>query len=162
GYDLEPLPRHILGPLLQQDPQGFVNSPYWTAEWVGLGPYRLAEWVPGSYVKGQAFAGYALGSPRIQEVYVYFVAGAQQTLAGMLAGTFDLPLGDIMQLDEAMLVKQELEPKGEASILTRPFSMRVSSIQFRDPSAPAARDLNVRRAMVHAVDRPLMVEALHY
>lgn len=162
AYDLEPLPKHILDPLLQQDPQNFVNSGFWTMEWVGLGPYRLSEWVPGSHVRGQAFSNYALGAPKIQEVFVHFVAGAQPTVAGVLAGTIDLPLGDIIQADEGMLLRQELERKGEGTVLTRPFSMRVGSIQFRDPRAPAARDLRVRQAMVHAVDRPLMVESLHF
>jgi peptide/nickel transport system substrate-binding protein len=118
--------------------------------------------VPGSYVKGNAFPTYALGRPKIDEVYVYFVATAQQAVAGVLAGTLDLPLGDIIQVDEGIVLKQELEARGEGSIVTKPFSMRVASIQFRDPTAPAARSLRVRQALVHAVDRRLMVEALHH
>jgi len=118
--------------------------------------------VPGSYVKGTAFAQYALGAPKIEEVYVHFVTGAQQAVAAVLAGTADLPLGSLLLVEEAVLLKQQLEARGEATILTNPFSMRVADLQFRDPSAPAARDVRVRRAMVHAVDRPLMTESLHF
>jgi peptide/nickel transport system substrate-binding protein len=160
AWDLEPLPKHILDPVVQRDPQGFVNTPFWNTEWVGLGPYRLAEWVPGSHVKGVAFPGYALGAPQIEEVYVHFVTGAPQAVAGMLAGTLDLPLGNLLNVDEAMVLKQQLETQGEASVLTNPFSLRVTDFQFRDPSGPAARDVRVRRAVVHAVDRPLMVDSL--
>ncbi len=162
GYSLEPIPKHILGPLLQQDPQSFVNNPYWTTEWVGLGPYRLAEFMPGSHVKGIAFPQYALGAPRIEEIYVHFVAGAQQAVTGMLAGTLDVPLGVVIQPEEGAILRQELVSRGDASILTSPYAVRVGSIQLRDPLAPAARDARVRRALVHAVDRPLMVEALHF
>lgn len=162
AYGQEPLPKHILGPFLQ-DPQRFVNTPYWTTEWVGLGPYRLAEFVPGSHVKGMAFPQYALGTPKIEEIYVHFVAGAQQAIAGVLAGKLDVALGTLLGAEDAMVRKQELEARGEGSVLTRPASsMRAASIQFRDPLAPAARDVRVRRALVHALDRPLMVEALHF
>ena len=162
GYAQEPLPKHILG-LFLQDPQRFVNSAYWTTEWVGLGPYRLAEFVPGSHVKGMAFAQYALGAPRIEELYVHFVAGGQQAIAGVLAGTMDLPLGTLLGYEEAMVLKQELGARGEGTVETRPSaSMRAASIQFRDPSAPAARDVLVRRALVHALDRALMTQALHF
>lgn len=162
AWDLEPLPKHILDPLLQEDPQRFLNSAHWSSEYVGLGPYRLAEWVPGSYVKGIAFPQYALGPPKIEEVYVHFVTGAQPAVAALLAGTVDLPLGSLLLVEEAMLLKQQMEPRGEALILTSPYSMRVADLQLRDPTAPAARDVRVRRAMVHAVDRPLMVESLHF
>jgi peptide/nickel transport system substrate-binding protein len=162
GYAQEPLPKHILGSFLQ-DPQRFVNSPYWTTEWVGLGPYRLAEFVPGSHVKGTAFAGYALGAPRIEELYVHFVAGGQQAIAGVLAGTMDLPLGTLLGYEEARVLKQELEARGEGTVETRPAArMRAASIQFRDPTSPAARDVLVRRALVHGLDRTLMTQALHF
>src|SRR5437879_2475588 len=55
GWDLEPLPKHILDPIIQRDVQSFSNAGYWTHDWVGLGPYRLADWITGTYIKGQAF-----------------------------------------------------------------------------------------------------------
>src|SRR5207244_13305957 len=54
------------------------------------------------------------------------------------------------------------EARSQATSFTNPCSMRVGDRQFREPSAPAARDVRVRRAMVHAVDRPLMTESLHF
>src|SRR5437667_139864 len=33
---LDPVPAHILGHLCATETQGFVNSPYWTREFVGL------------------------------------------------------------------------------------------------------------------------------
>jgi peptide/nickel transport system substrate-binding protein len=62
AWDLVPTPRHILEPLAQRDPQAFANAGYWTRDWVGLGPYRLMDWVQGSHLKGQAFRNYVLGA----------------------------------------------------------------------------------------------------
>lgn len=43
---LPPIPRHLLWDLYQQgDAQVFINSPYWTREFVGVGPFRVTNWV---------------------------------------------------------------------------------------------------------------------
>ncbi len=44
---LTPLPRHLLEPLYVTDKPNFINSPRFSNEWVGLGPYKLARWEPG-------------------------------------------------------------------------------------------------------------------
>jgi hypothetical protein len=49
---LPPLPRHILGPALESGAETFVNHPYWSHEYVGLGPYRLDRWEPGAFLEG--------------------------------------------------------------------------------------------------------------
>jgi peptide/nickel transport system substrate-binding protein len=41
-------------------------------------------------------------------------------------------------------------------------SVRVADIQFRDPQPPPARDVRVRQALLHALDKQLLVETLHY
>src|SRR5581483_2355419 len=53
------LPRHILDSQFGGlDPVAFAGLPFWTAEYVGLGPYRVADWEPGTSIEGEAFDGY--------------------------------------------------------------------------------------------------------
>ena len=56
--------------------QALINSGYWTRDWVGLGPYRIVDWVQGSYLRGQAFGEFVLGEPKIQNIIVNFVPAA--------------------------------------------------------------------------------------
>jgi peptide/nickel transport system substrate-binding protein len=160
AYELEPLPRHILEPL-QRDSQAFINAPYWSVEWVGLGPYQVADWVPGSYVKGRAFINYVLGTPKIEEIYVHFVVDANQVVARMLAGGLDLTLGSVIKTGEAALLKPQLEARGEGTVVAAPNSVRIGDFQFREPQPPPARDVRIRQAVFHSLDRKLMVDTLH-
>src|SRR6266511_3254713 len=55
------LPRHILQePLDRGDVDAFVAHPYWSTQFVGLGPWRLSRWEPGAFIEGEAFDGHAL------------------------------------------------------------------------------------------------------
>jgi peptide/nickel transport system substrate-binding protein len=160
-YPLEPLPRHILEPLIERDPQSFANATYWSRDWVGLGPYKLTEWVPGSHLSGQAFPQYALGEPKIQRVFVYFVPDANQAVARFLAGALDLTLGSLIRVEEGVILKEQLAARGEGTVVTRPEGgIRLADFQYREPAIPPARDVRVRRAMYHAIDRSLLIDTL--
>jgi peptide/nickel transport system substrate-binding protein len=160
AWDLHPLPRHILESIAAREAQAFMNSPYWTREWVGLGPYRLVDWVEGSHLKGQAFAGFGLGPPRIQEIVVSFIPDANQAVARMLADAIDVTLGNLIRAEEAGILKEQLEARGTGTVMTIPTKIRYGEFQHRAPQSPPARDVRVRQAMAHAVDRQLLVDTL--
>ena len=51
-----PLPRHILeSSFTQESLDAFAGHPYWTRAFVGLGPFRLDRWEPGSFIEAAAF-----------------------------------------------------------------------------------------------------------
>jgi peptide/nickel transport system substrate-binding protein len=161
-YELEPLPRHILEPLVGRDPQSFVNSPYWTNQLVGAGPYALTDWVPGSHLRGRAYDGYVLGRPKIDEIMVHFISDTNQAVARFLAGGIDLTVGSLIKVEEGVILRDQLQARGEGTVLTTPESTRVGDFQLRDPGAPQARSVLARRALSHALDRELLVDTLHY
>src|SRR5436190_15184327 len=69
-----PLPRHLLeSPFTQLDSASFVNHSFWTVDYVGAGPYRVERWEPGAYLDAVAFAGHALGAPKIEHLRLAFV-----------------------------------------------------------------------------------------
>ena len=64
---------NILGGLdkiLAEDKPRFTEWAYWREEYVGLGPFRIREWVRGSYMVLEANERYALGRPRIDSIEV--------------------------------------------------------------------------------------------
>ena len=59
---LVPLPEHLLAePYARGDPEAFINSPFFTSDFIGLGPYRLTRWERGSEMDYARFDGYFLG-----------------------------------------------------------------------------------------------------
>jgi peptide/nickel transport system substrate-binding protein len=78
----------------------------------------------------------------------------------MLAGTIDVTLGNTIRVDEGILLKEQMEARGEASVMTIPTKIRYGEVQYRDPQAPAARDVRVRQGMMNALDRQALVDAL--
>src|SRR5205085_2800972 len=71
---LPPLPRHLLSAALESGAQALINSPYWTMEYVGLGPYKLDRWESGAFMEVSAFDRHALGAPKIQRIKVQFMS----------------------------------------------------------------------------------------
>src|SRR5581483_4320422 len=53
-----PLPRHILEAAYENNRAGFLDQPYWLGEFVGLGPFKLREYVLGSHLMLDAFPQY--------------------------------------------------------------------------------------------------------
>src|SRR5205823_4064911 len=84
---LPPLPRHLLEQSFRsQDAEAFMANSYWTRDYVGAGPYKLAQWEVGSYLEGVAWEGHILGTPRITRIREVFIADPNTALANMLAG----------------------------------------------------------------------------
>src|SRR5579871_208601 len=64
---IPPLPQHLLQDAYQSNREGLRQLPYWTTGYVGMGPFKLQEWVAGSHLLLSAHDAYALGRPRIDQ-----------------------------------------------------------------------------------------------
>ncbi len=151
------VPRHIVGELYRQgDKKAFTNSPYWATEFVGLGPYKLGEWVQGAYTEALAFDDYVLGRPKIDRIIVRYISDATTTVANLLSGDIDLvTIGSIKMEDVEPLIRA-WEPTGAGSVIPSMTDVSSGRFQFKDPNAPWARDARVRQALLHLLDRDSM------
>ncbi|HEY3116917.1 MAG TPA: peptide ABC transporter substrate-binding protein [Chloroflexota bacterium] len=161
--DIPALPTHLLTDLYKaSDKQAFINSPYWTSEFVGLGPYKLSQWQLGSFIEGVAFDRYVLGKPKIDRIRLIYVGDVNAIVAGILSSDLDIvPMGTRFHAEELEAVRNGW---GDASgrILLGPAGARTVYFQMRDPSTAWARDPRVRRALVHAIDREGINEAVQF
>ncbi len=160
---MQPLPRHILeGPLQQLDPDGFANHPYWGAEYVGLGPYRLERWEPGAFIEGAAFDHHVLGRPKIDRVIVRFISDENTGLTNLLAGEVQLVTDRTIRFEQAMVLQREWSQNGGGTVIATPNQPRFIFFQHRpeymNPAVLA--DVRVRRAIAHAVDKQALNEGL--
>jgi len=161
--EFQPLPRHLLGDALDTgDPEGFVTLPFWTNEYVGVGPYRLTRWEPGALLEAAAFDGHALGRPKIDRLIVRFVPDENTALTNLLAGEGQYATGRSLRFEHAQVLKREWTPTAKGSVLLTPDTPRYTSVQFRTDfvNPQALHDLRVRKALVTSTDRQALNDAI--
>ena len=154
--DFAPLPRHILEQAfvnLEQNPGGadtFRNLPFWKAEYVGTGPFRLLHWEPGVSFEGGAFEGFARGRPKIERV-VHKTMADDAIMTELLAGTMDM--GQLNFEHHALL--SDWVRAGKGSLILAPGNIQPNWIQLKPEYVghPALLDVRVRRALAHSLDR---------
>jgi peptide/nickel transport system substrate-binding protein len=161
---LEALPVHVLGSLYEAgDSSAFENAPFWTStDYVGVGPYRLVDWVKGSQLTYRAFDQYFLGRPRIDEVVVRIGNDPNAVVATVMAGAVDLTVGFALGQQGAAEVKKRWDVSQEGHIASTPTHTRYVNLQ-QDPAKagnPALRDVRVRQALVQAIDRVSIAEVV--
>jgi peptide/nickel transport system substrate-binding protein len=156
------LPRHLLeGLYAAGDRAGFENSPFWKDQWAGIGPYRLKNWVLGSHIEATAMEQYFLGRPKIDELVIRYVGDPNALVAAVIAGQIDVvPMGGKVDIGQTVIVRRAWEATDGGVALPIPFGVRTIYLQFRDPTAPWARDGRVRQALIHSLDRKEFVDAL--
>ena len=161
--DLPPLPRHVIGDLYRQgDKQAFLNSPYWTAEFVGIGPYRMGVWDPGSHAEAVAFDRYFLGRPKIDRIIFRYIHDINTMVANLLAGELDMITVGSIKIQDVQTINQMWGHSGAGTVVGSINGIRHLWFQFRDPGAPYLRDVRVRQALVHGLDRQVIVDTLYY
>src|SRR5581483_8705191 len=163
--DFPPLPSHILEASFQPDQtEAFANDSFWTQDYVGIGPYRLARWEPGAYIEGEAFAGHVLGKPKIDKIRLDFSSDSRAVLARILSGDVQMTDGTSIGFPEVSVLQQEWIPQGKGNVIVHQNQWRAMHFQNRSDLATPAALLNrtIRKALAHAVDRSALNDALYY
>lgn len=151
------LPRHILEqPLanLEQDAsqaEAFANLPFWKAEYVSLGPFRLERWEPGTLMEGSAFDGYVLGRPKVDRIIIR-IMDDNTVMTNLLAGTLDL--GET-NFEQHRVLERDWVPAGKGILKQSIDNPRPLWVQQKPEYVgdPALLDLRVRRALAHSINR---------
>jgi peptide/nickel transport system substrate-binding protein len=131
-------------------------------EYVGLGPYRLVEWGPGTHILGQAFDGYVLGKPKINRVRVLFISDPQTALANILSGEVHLISDPIFGAVEGTTLEQQWAENKGGAVLYSPVGPRTAVFQMRAEHVDtrALLDPQFREAVGRGMDTPSAIEVL--
>jgi peptide/nickel transport system substrate-binding protein len=160
---IRPWAPHILRSALEEgNQQAFESHPYWMGEYIGVGPYRLARWEPGSFIEGLAFDGFALGRPNISRVVLNWSQDPNATISRMLSGHGDIAVDDALQFQEATTLQQQWFTSNEGAIILSPTRLRYVQVQARPEyvNPKSLLDVRVRRALLHAVDRQTLADIM--
>ena len=119
---------------------------------VGSGPYRFVEWQRGVKVVVERNSDYWRGTPPFARVEFLAVPDSATRVANLRAGTADLV--DRLDSDQA----RELAGVPGVKVLSVPTE-RVGYLMMNTRHGPLA-DANLRKAVAHALDRQLIIDAL--
>lgn len=146
----EMLPEHLLADL---DPAQSREWDFWK-EPVGTGPYRWVRYEPKTMIEYEANPDYFLGKPAIDRVILRF--GSTAAVLELLAenadavGTWgEVPLNDLPKLGETF------------QTFSKWFPGRRTAIYWNHANELFA-DVEVRRALTLAIDRPELAQVQHY
>lgn len=165
GYQqLDPLPRHLLEEKYRSNRAQFAVGDEWRASYVGNGPFRVDRWEPGSRLLASAYTDWVLGPPKIESIDIRFIGDPNTLFATFLAGEVHLTTSPAIRGTEAAVARDQWIPRGEGYLKTWATRLRYFFYQFREvPNwQPALTDLRVRQALLHAVDRSALVDALTF
>jgi len=163
GPSFPALPRHILSvPFAQGANEAFISHPYWSTEFVGLGPYKLDQWALGSFLEGTAFDRHVLGRSKIDRVRIVFIPDFNAVLASLLAGEAHMDIDDSIRFEQGQVLRREWGPRNGGTVLAYPQFWRWTYAQQRAEFArlQAFRDARVRKALAHSLDRQALSDAL--
>jgi peptide/nickel transport system substrate-binding protein len=151
-------PAHILADAHRtQSSDTFLQHPYWVHGFVGAGPFRLKEFVPGSHLVLAPFDQYFLGRPKIDEITVRFFTDVNTMVANVLAGEVELTFSRGFSLAQAQQLR-EIWSGGTVQLgLDNWFALWP---QFMNPDPPIMQDLRFRKALYHSIDRQGIVDNL--
>src|SRR5439155_15285711 len=156
------VPRHLFGELYASgDRTAVENSPLWSTQWIGPGPYRLTAWNLGSSIEGVAFDQYFFGRAKIDRIIIRYLGDLNTIVANVLSGDVDIvPLGAQFDIPQLVAVRRAWEGTDAGTTMPIPKGVRTLYLQLKDTSMPWVPDVRVRQALLHSLDRREFVEAL--
>lgn len=154
----DPMPRHILEDVYRENVERFVNNAYWTTGFVGLGPYKMVEWVPGSHIELERNPNYFLGEPKIDRIYFRFIEDLETLRVMMLTGDLDATIQPTIDLDAGLSLARDADP-AELQVEFLPSTVW-EHIDFNTRDNEHLQNPNVRKALLHALDRQEISDTL--
>jgi peptide/nickel transport system substrate-binding protein len=154
--ELYPFPSHVLAESFAADQQAFQSHPYWTADYVHLGPFRLVDFGLGENLVFQRFDGYFRGKPRVDRIILRAVGDPNALFAGLRAGAIDIAAERTLPTDLFAQLRDEWASGGGGTVVVKPDNWRYLLVQFnREWARPPelSQDLRTRRGLLYGLDR---------
>ncbi|MEA2638609.1 MAG: peptide/nickel transport system substrate-binding protein [Chloroflexota bacterium] len=151
---LLPYPEHLLAAHWRDEPSSLLLDPYWTGGFVGLGPFRVAAFVPGDRLELTSFDSYAFGRPRIGEIKVWLGLAHDELRAMLEDGALDVGLAPSLNAADAMGLRTTWDAAQRGETITYPGHNVLLIFQLRPVGAGSAlHDPAVRRSLALAINR---------
>lgn len=155
------LPRHLLERQYRESKSTFIQLPFFSSEWVGLGPFRLRQFDLGSQLVIEANDQYILGRPLIDEIEVRFIPDVTTAIANLMAGSVEMLIGRGISVELAgQINRQWSQGKVELDTAGGGGPMHLTPQHLAHASPPIVNNIQFKRALMHATDRQQMADEL--
>ncbi len=154
-----PAAKHRLEAAYNENNTAILQNPYWTTDYVGLGPFKLKEYVSGSHIIVTANEDYVLGRPKLDEMEIRMIQDGNALLANVLSGQVDLHLGPGLSIEQGVQTRDQWR---DGRMEPAPANWLVIHPQLLNPTPAVVTNLQFRRALLHAIDRQQMVDTLQF
>ncbi|HZT07918.1 MAG TPA: peptide ABC transporter substrate-binding protein [Chloroflexota bacterium] len=157
-----PLPAHLLERSYRESKDSFLAQPYFSDEYVGLGPFKVKSWEHGSSLDLDANESFFLGRPKLDRIHVLFIPDPNTAVASMRAGAINvfLPTGG-PDWDQLQPLDQEWKATGKGTVVAETIRWKFAEPQksrLADPGDLA--DPRVRQALLLGINRQEMASSL--
>ena len=160
GTKLRAFPRHILEDVYRSgNLEAFSNHPWWTSGFISTGPFKVTRWEQNVELDMTAFDDYFLGRPKVDRVIWRFIPDINAMLSNVLSDNVDAALRQAFTLDTGLVAKQQWADQGKGTVHFTPVNMDRVGLT---PTNPWLRDIRVRQAFIHAINRQEIVETISH
>ncbi|MBM2809884.1 MAG: hypothetical protein HW416_643 [Chloroflexi bacterium] len=155
------MPKHLLAEALESDKDAFLGLPYFTTNYVHLGPFRLFDWGQGQDMVFERYDGYVLGRPKVGKIIIRVIPDPNTMFASLKAGAIDVITEKSIPTNLSIQLQQEWRRSGEGVVLSRQENWNYAWLQF-DPQyarpLELSQDVRIRRGLLFGFDRDALRE----
>ncbi len=143
------LPQHLL------EDRDIETAVDYNRDPLGTGPYRIKEWRTGEYILLESVADYWRGAeyPRIKQIMFRFLANENTRIQSLAAGEVNLvgplPWDKVPEVEAIAGIR-----------LARTPANSYEHLMLNESKVEAFKDVRVRRALGHAIDRETIVATI--
>lgn len=148
-------PEHVLRPVLEAE-GNLDNAAFWSGQGtVGYGPYTIGEWLVGESITFEANPNWGGEAPAFSRVILRFITDTAQMQNAFQAGEIDVAFNFSDDLVESYSAVEGAEVFKTDGVFGDALWMN-----YGNGGHPALTDVNVRMALVYAIDRATLAETL--
>ena len=143
------LPQHALKDI---PADSLAKNPWWSKSPIGTGPYKFSRYVTDQYVELAANAEYRGGKPVTDRIINRYFANTAAAVAALRSGEISF---SYVEADDVTTFKDDAAFK-----VIEGNSFVVNYLGFNQ-EVPLWKDLRVRQAVMHAINRDAIVQSLY-
>ncbi len=153
GYDFFIVPKHLYAGI------DIKSNPY-NSKPVGTGPYRFTEWRKGSHIALDRNPDYFVkGLPYLDRLIIQTIPDAAGRVLALESG--DIDYLSYQSLPSSAVPRLKTNPK--LTVSDQGFESLASiSMMTLNLDSPVLKDVRVRKALAHAIDKQVIVERADY
>ena len=147
------LPKHVLGPLLE-DPNGdSINKSGFNRAPIGTGPFKFKEWISGDHITMVAFDDYWRGRPKVDALKMRIVPDENAAFTLLKSGELDLYQSASINQYDALRKLKHIEVSALPSLTWEHIDFNLGK--------PTFQDIRVRKAIAHAINKKQISEKIY-